>query len=177
MCWGCLICYFVLELRLGELIHPVWISPIPLCLRNVVSVAWLILEFSPSIKYCDFLDYAFNILRLIVFFLGDIWERYRSSLSKHTQLTEIAPLFLFQFARFTDDADSFDVVNQTTKTWGLITPKFVISVIGEGEDISQQLSDAITEGLQKITQTTGKCGTRLPQAFWWSLSFWLVEDL
>ena len=65
----------------------------------------------------------------------------------------------------------FDVLNQTTKTWGLITPKFVISVIGEGEDISQQLSDALTEGLQKITQTTGKFGTRLPQAFWWSLSF------
>ena len=28
----------------------------------------------------------------------------------------------------------------------LISPKFVISVIREGEDISQQLSDAITEG-------------------------------
>ena len=36
MCSGCWIYYFVLELRLGELIHPVWVSPIPLCLRNVV---------------------------------------------------------------------------------------------------------------------------------------------
>ena len=116
MCSGCLIYYFVLELRLGELIHPVWVSPIPLCLRNVVSVAWLIPEFSLSIKYCDFLAYAFDILRLIVFFVWDIWERYRSI---HTQLTEIAPLFRFQFARFTDDADPFDVLNQTTKSWGI----------------------------------------------------------
>ena len=131
---------------------------------------------SLSIKYCDFLAYAFNILRLIVFFVWDIWERYRSI---HTQLTEIAPLFRFQFARFTDDAiaDPFDVLNQTTKSWDLITPKFVVSVIGEGEDISQQFSDAITEGLQKITQTTGKFGTRLPQAFWWSLSFWWSATL